>query len=254
MKQAPESNHPHARLLAIVEVDHDQRVRCGNPGCGHSVYKAVHVVQDGQELLVLGSTCFEKRYGLGALGAPHYGGGGGRRLTSDERELLLHNTQALLQQFEAEQEALRQKLLRIRAELSARKPVPSEATPLRQPQAIAAMPLVAQRGASPQSVVRGSAPWAWMKAGTSMAGFKLRDGTCWVRVQHRDGGQMLTPWPVFDGWDEWLPGHLGNPEHSLGAYHVGDVRAVIAFLRTLAVREKVSGVWNEIRALLSAGD
>lgn len=192
MKQAPESNQSHARLLAIVEVDHDQRVRCGNPGCGHSVYKAIHVVQDGQELLVLGSTCFEKRYGLGALGAPHYGGGGGRRLTSEERELLLHNTQALLQQFEAEQEALRQRLLRIKAELSARTPVPSEATLVRQPQAIAARPLLAPRGAGSQPAVRRSAPWAWMKAGTSMAGFKLRDGTGWVRVQHRDGGQMLT--------------------------------------------------------------
>lgn len=233
----PESASTSARLLAIVEVDHDQRVRCGNPGCGHSVYKAVHMVQDGQELLVLGSTCFEKRYGMGALGAPHYGGGSGRRLTSEERELLLHNTQALLQQFEAEQEALRQKLLRIRAELSARTP-------------ISAIPLSVPRGAKPQSAVRRSAPWVWMKPGTSMAGFKLRDGTGWVRVQHREGRQMLTPWPVFDGWDEWLPAHMGRPDIELAAYPVTDVRAVISFLRDRATAEKVSGLWAEIEGVL----
>lgn len=250
MKQAPESEHPPARLLAIVEVDHDQRVRCGNSGCGHSVYKAIHVVQDGQELLVLGSTCFEKRYGLGALGAPHYGCGSGRRLTSEERELLLHNTQALLQQFEVEQEALRQKLLCIRAELSARTPAPSVAMSLRQPQAVAARPILTLRGVDPQPAGRRSAPWAWMKAGTSMAGFKLRDGTGWVRVQHRDGGQMLTPWPVFDGWDEWLPAHMGRPDVELVAYGLTDVKSAIAFLRDRAAAEKVSGLWSEIAGVL----
>lgn len=240
MTQATDSNHPPARLLAIVEVDHDQRVRCGNPGCGHSVYKAIHVVQDGQELLVLGSTCFDKRYGLGALGAPHYGGGGGRRLTSDERELLLHNTQALLQQFDAEQEAQRKELLRIQEEMSARTPLLCGEAPLRQPQAIATRPLLAQRG---------SVPWSWMKVGTSLAGFKLRDGTGWVRVQHRDGRQMLAPWPVFDGWDEWLPAHLGRPEHALGAYVVIDLRETISFVRSRAVRERVSGFWAETQSV-----
>lgn len=239
MKQAPESNQPHARLLAIVEVDHDQRVRCGNPGCGHSVYKAIHVVQDGQELLVLGSTCFEKRYGLGALGAPHYGGGSGRRLTSEERELLLHNTQALLQKFEAEQEALRQKQLQTR-------PVPAQRGPPTHP----ALPLAFRPNVA-RTAKQKTPPWLWMRPGTSVAGFKLRDGSCWVRVQHKDGMQMLTPWPVFEGWDEWLPRHLGQPDLELSAYRVSDIQAAVAFLRDRLLAEKVSGIWSEVAAVLS---
>lgn len=79
--------------------------------------------------------------------------------------------------------------------------------------------------------------------------------TCfWLCVEAQKLYERSTISHKFEGWDEWLPGHLGKPEHSLGAYHVGDVRAVIAFLRTLATREKVSGVWNEIRVLLSASD
>ena len=89
-----------------------------------------------------------------------------------------------------------------------------------------------------------------MKPGTSMAGFKLKDGTAWVRVQHVDGRQLLTPWPTFDGWDEWLPAHLGSPEHVLGAYVVADLRETISFVRCLAVRECISGVWVEIQRVL----
>lgn len=243
-----------AELLAIVEVEHDQRVRCGNPGCGHSVHKAIHVVRDGAETLVLGSTCFNKRYGSGALGRPRYGGGASRTLTPEERELLVANAAALLERLEAETNVQRQKPQNLMTSFE------SHSAERRYPRAFSTAdanwkPLVnscirPEAGAA----VSRSAPWAWMKPQTSMAGFKLRDGSCWVRVQRKDGAQMLAPWPSFEGWDVWLPGHLGRPKHSLGAYHVGDVRAVIAFLRTLATREKVSGVWNEIRVLLSASD
>ena len=50
------------KLLAIVEVDKKKRVQCGQRGCGHGVYKAIHIVQDDDGLLVLGSTCYAKRY------------------------------------------------------------------------------------------------------------------------------------------------------------------------------------------------
>lgn len=249
--QSPEAT---PQLLAIVEVEHEQRVRCGNPGCGHSVHKAIHVVQDGSALLVLGSTCFNKRYGSGVLGKPRYGGGAGRTLTPEERELLLTNTSALLERFEAETNVQRQRLQNLKLSFevhsaerrsprtfnSAGPPWGQPGTSYRRPEAGAAM--------------SRSAPWAWMKPQTSMAGFKLRDGSCWVRVQRLDGAQMLAPWPSFEGWDEWLPGRLGKPEHAFGAYQVGDVRAVIAFLRTLATHERISGVWHEIRVLLTASD
>lgn len=107
------------RLRAIVAVDHSDRVQCQNPGCGHSVYAAVHVVEDGDRLLVLGSTCFIKRYGgANALGAALYGGGGGRKLTALETAMLVQNTSALLAHFEAQDAAARrndlQRLERLR--------------------------------------------------------------------------------------------------------------------------------------------
>ena len=84
-------------LLAIVEVDKSERVYCAQPGCHHTVYKAIHVVKEAGQLLVLGSTCFEKRYGsLKALGKARHWGGNGKVLTSQERALLAENTQALL--------------------------------------------------------------------------------------------------------------------------------------------------------------
>jgi hypothetical protein len=90
-------------LVAIVAVDKDARVQCQQPGCGHSVYRRIHIVQDGSELLVLGSTCFAKRYGSHeSLGAARHGGGEGRELTDEERQLLLSNTAALIARFEAE--------------------------------------------------------------------------------------------------------------------------------------------------------
>lgn len=64
---------------------------------------------------------------------------------------------------------------------------------------------------------------------------------------------MLTPWPVFDGWDEWLPAHLGRPDQELSAYRVSDIQATVAFLRDRVVAEKVSGLWSEVAAVLSTG-
>lgn len=50
-----------ARLLAIVAVLPQKRVQCS--GCGHGVYAAIHVVEENGQILVLGSTCFAKRFG-----------------------------------------------------------------------------------------------------------------------------------------------------------------------------------------------
>ena len=77
-------------LLAIVRVPENERVRCQNPGCGHGVHAAIHIVREGGVLMVLGSTCFERRYGSAkALGQPQFNSGAsGRPLTTEERELL----------------------------------------------------------------------------------------------------------------------------------------------------------------------
>lgn len=106
MTQQP---HLPAKLLAIIEVSPSEKVRCGRPGCKHTVYKAVHVVRDAGQLMVLGSTCFAKRYGgAKALGPAQHWGAAGKVLTQEERALLDSNTEALLQGFAVQEEQIRQ--------------------------------------------------------------------------------------------------------------------------------------------------
>lgn len=90
-----------AELLVIIEVDRDDRVVCQAPGCGHAVYKRIHVIRHDGAIGVYGSDCFGRLF-RDQLGAPRYGGGTGRVLTADERNLLVQNTERLIAQFEAE--------------------------------------------------------------------------------------------------------------------------------------------------------
>ncbi len=61
-------------------------------------------------------------------------------------------------------------------------------------------------------------PWTWAKPLSSIVYFPMRDGTAWVRVQHRGGEHLLMPWPAFEGWDEALPSSVGVAVPELGAY------------------------------------
>ena len=59
------------------------------------------------------------------------------------------------------------------------------------------------------------------------------------------------PWPSFDGWDEALPTVVGHPNLEMGGYEVtGPLQAVIAYLRSKAEYEKVTGIWGEVVAIL----
>ena len=103
-----------AELLAVVEVDKDDRVVCQAQGCGHSVYRRIHVVRQDGVLGVYGSDCFSRLF-AGTLpgGSPRYGSGDGRELTPAERLMLVENTERLIAQFETEhQEAIEQMRLR----------------------------------------------------------------------------------------------------------------------------------------------
>lgn len=92
-----------AYLLAIVEVDKADRIQCQAEGCGHSVYKRIHVVLAGLEFKVLGSQCYERLYGhASSAGLPQYGSGTSRVLTADERQVLVENTAAFIERLEAE--------------------------------------------------------------------------------------------------------------------------------------------------------
>lgn len=233
------------RLMAVVEVDKNEKVFCSQPGCHHTVYKAIHVVCDGTQLLVLGSTCFKKRYGsLSALGKAVHWGGGGKVLTSEERALLAANTEALLARFEAEEERLRQHVLLKRQgllDVAARLPGAVWST----------APQLSKRPVAVGLQSRVPFPWPWMKPGTSVAAFKLHDGSCWVRVQHKDARHFVVPWPSFDGWDEALPPVVGRPHMDVGGYEVvGALADAVAFLRAHALRERVTGLWGEALTVL----
>lgn len=93
-----------AYLLAVVEVDKADRIQCQAEGCGHSVYKRIHVVLAGLQFKVLGSQCYERLYGHILLSgqAPQYGSGYGRLLTPEERLVLVENTAAFIEALEAE--------------------------------------------------------------------------------------------------------------------------------------------------------
>lgn len=96
------------RLWAVVEVPQDDRVACQAPGCAHSVYKRIHVVSWNGSLQLLGSACFLKLFGDASAPAPLYGSSEGRRLTGTEHEILLKNTQILIEQFKVAAEAARE--------------------------------------------------------------------------------------------------------------------------------------------------
>ena len=94
-------------LLAVVGVDKEARVVCQAPGCGHGVYRRIHVVRhDDGRLGVYGSDCFERLFGHLLRQAPRYGSGEGRDLTAEERLMLAENTERLISSFEAEHEVL----------------------------------------------------------------------------------------------------------------------------------------------------
>lgn len=184
-------------------------------------------------LIVLGSTCFAKRYGDGhALGNPSHGTGDGKVLSEDERKLLVGNTAALIAQFEAEHRRMLEQHASRMAEMKSRFETRSQAI----------------RAFSPPMPRQASAPampWGWVKPMSSMAYFKLHDGTAWIRVQHHNASQMLMPWPSFEGWDECLPASIGTPIEELGGVLVKDIATAIAYLRKQCSVEKI-GVWREI--------
>lgn len=222
------------KLLAIVSVDHADRVQCGQPGCGHSVYRQIHVVQEGEKTFVLGSTCFAKRYGsTAALGSPRFGGAGGRPLTTEERRLLVENTALLMTRFE--EERARSRML-----------TPSELIPIK-PLAPPSGP-TSRMAPVPAFTSAKALPWNWAKPLTSIAYFKLKDGTGWVRIQRTDGKQLLVPWPTFEGWDEALPANIGLVDLTYSGYVLADLVATVKYLRSIGEWDIVSGAWRDIAA------
>lgn len=209
-------------------------MQCQQPGCAHGVYRAIHVVAEGEgeKLTILGSTCFAKRFGRAdALGQARYGGGQGRALTAAERQLLVDNTASLLALLEQErvahEQAALEKLNAMRAMLGVRQC------------AVAAVPQVAN-GTQLYGI-----PWTWAKPLSSIAYFKMSDGTAWVRVRHKNNEDILMPWPPFEGWDEALPARIGVPDLELGGLRPPNIVESIDYLKRQA-RSMQVGIWKEV--------
>jgi len=237
-----------AKLVSVVEVAKSEKVYCAQPSCHHTVYKAIHVVKEGEKLLVLGSTCFHKRYGsLSALGKAQHWVGNGKVLTSEERALLAENTQVLLARFEAEEARLRQE-----AELNHQRLSDTSNRPLPVMRFLATAPV--QRHAPVRGLAsHGAYPCPWMKPGSPVAAFKFQNGSGWGRVQHKDTRQFIVPRPSFDGWDESLPAVVGHSNMGMGGYEVTrPMPAAISHLRDHALAEKVTGAWGEVGAILGS--
>lgn len=238
-----------AQLLTIAEVLPKDKVLCAQPGCGHSVWKAIHVVRDGAEVLVLGSTCFEKRYGSGgALGTPSYGGGSSRKLTQEERGLLVDNTSAFMARIEEEERLRAIALAEAHAQAMAAErahAIPCRAAWLHT--APPTHPRFSMVQAQPTRALK-PCPWPWMKPGKSLGYFEFGEGSGWVRVLRNDDQQMLVPWPVSDGWDEALPAHIGTPNEELGGYVLFDVIKTVAYLRKVGARVHVFDSWKKLYA------
>lgn len=232
-------------LLAIVEVDEEHKVQCQEPGCGHGVYKRIHVVDLDGKLMVMGSTCYAKRFGNAPdLGPEFAGAGTGRRLSPEERELLLNNTAQLLAKFEAEYEANKAATLQ-RIEESRRAIADQQAHFQAQMAAIRAQRSAARPPQAP------SMPWPWVRAHSGIACFVYPEGQNWIRVMHANGTHMIMPWPSFEGWDEAMPPVVGEPDESLGGYRVTGLADCIAYIRKHALEERI-GIWREVMGRVHA--
>ena len=90
-------------LLAILSVEKNKSIRCQIDGCGRPVHRAIHVLKSNGEILLCGSGCYDKLCG-GKEVRPSYGSWGESVLTDEQRQVLLDNTEDLLQQLKAKYE------------------------------------------------------------------------------------------------------------------------------------------------------
>ncbi len=107
-------------LAAVVSVDREHAVQCQCRNCGHRIYAHVHmIVWEGGEIECWGSHCYARE--LAELArqrgiSAEFTDAGERRLSDEERSLLLTNREALIERFRREREdAVREAEARARA-------------------------------------------------------------------------------------------------------------------------------------------
>lgn len=87
-------------LVTIVTLPKDRRVTCQHDGCGRHVYAKVHVIRRQGTISFVGHVCFGKLFGNHEL-QPSIGGKEGTRLSDEERERIVLNTEAFLAELKA---------------------------------------------------------------------------------------------------------------------------------------------------------
>ncbi|MEQ6436286.1 hypothetical protein V8Z74_14830 [Comamonas sp. w2-DMI] len=204
------------KLLAIVSVEESKKVRCQYPGCGHPIYRSIHVVRAGEEILLIGSTCITKDSNSYNLGEPAYteGGSGGRLLSPEERLMLIENTAALIE--------------RLRNEFEQRSAIDIPKIPPWQARYTAPNPRI-KNG----TIINSPSPWAWVDPARSLLLLKMPDGSVWLRVQARGGKHHLVPFPKFEGWDEILPSSYGQVNETGDGYVLADLIGAIQYMRSM---------------------
>ena len=153
-------------------------------------------------------------------------------LTAEQRQMLIENTEALIEFLQKEQQQQR--------DIAQAKLKALHAAFQKKHEAVA-RPIV-KENADLLGV-----PWIWAKSMPSIAYFQMTDGTGWVRVQHQEGFHMLMPWPRFDGWDEVFPPSVGIAAHELGGIKVQPSELVhaVTYLRERSNTMQV-GIWRDI--------
>lgn len=90
-------------LLAVVTVADDKKVVCLHDNCMRPISKAVHIVRIDGKITVVGSTCYKKSV-VHLISQKNqeakYLGAAGTMLSENDRELLLNNTESLIEQYE----------------------------------------------------------------------------------------------------------------------------------------------------------
>jgi hypothetical protein len=92
-------------FVAIVEVPEHKKIVCQAEGCGHSVFRRVHVIKQGSDIGVFGSTCAAKMFGqLLKNSRPTIHMSEGINLSEPDVELLEQNTRELIAKLQRELE------------------------------------------------------------------------------------------------------------------------------------------------------
>ena len=80
-------------FLAVIEIPKSKRILCQAEGCGHTVYKRVHIIKQNNVIGVYGSECAKKIFGTWLKSeTPSLTSISGVKLSDSDLDLLRENT------------------------------------------------------------------------------------------------------------------------------------------------------------------